>query len=113
MDWGRPAKYHNMVHSEVNAINHSNPHLLKGSTLYVTGKPCDICMLAIAAKGIARVVYIDRSLSDPGSMMFKTEIFDKTDDIAHRGHVVLQAFRGRLDWMQEAISQLRQMDFIW
>ena len=56
MDWSRPNKYSKIRHAEINAIDHSKG-CLKGSTIYVTGKPCASCMLEIAAKEIERVCY--------------------------------------------------------
>jgi deoxycytidylate deaminase len=109
VDWSRPAKYHNMVHAEINAMNHSDPHLLEGATMYVTGKPCSACMLAIVARGIQKVVYFPRTSSDPNSMMNNTAIFADTDDIAKKGKVTLEPFKGNLNWMNDWMSELEKL----
>jgi deoxycytidylate deaminase len=101
MDWSRSSKYMHIVHSEINAMNHSDPHLLLGSTLYVTGKPCDKCMLDIVARGVTKVIYFEPDRYDEGSMMQKTDIFKNTDEIAKNGKVKLVPFRGNLDWLNE------------
>ncbi|MFF4430477.1 deoxycytidylate deaminase [Streptomyces sp. NPDC001513] len=43
-------------HAERNAIEHTPPNELPGSTLYVTREPCPQCWTLILASGIARVV---------------------------------------------------------
>ncbi|MEU9605478.1 deaminase [Streptomyces sp. NPDC048057] len=48
------------VHAEANAIYHSNPFELPGSTLYVTRKPCTACTTLITSAGIGRVVVIGK-----------------------------------------------------
>ncbi|MFF4952257.1 deoxycytidylate deaminase [Streptomyces chattanoogensis] len=50
--------YSNCVadHAERNAIRHTPPNELPGSTLYVTREPCPACWTLIRASGIARVV---------------------------------------------------------
>jgi dCMP deaminase len=50
-------KYPFMAHAESNAIFYANGNpKLNGSTLYVTGVPCEKCALEIARAGISRVV---------------------------------------------------------
>lgn len=44
------------VHAEANAIRHTAPEELAGSTLYVTREPCPACWTLILAAGIYRVV---------------------------------------------------------
>jgi dCMP deaminase len=48
------------VHAEQNAIlfaaKHGSPTL--GATMYVTGKPCEICLKIIVQSGIKEVVYL-------------------------------------------------------
>lgn len=108
MDWSRPVKYHNMIHSEINAMDHSDKNLLSGSTMYVTGKPCSDCMPHIVARGVVRVVYFDRKFDDPNSMMNDASIFVDTDDTAKRGKVTLEPFKGNLNWVRDWISNLEK-----
>lgn len=108
VDWSRPAKYHSMVHSEINAMNHSDPSLLSGSTIYVTGKPCSECMLDIVARGISKVVYFPSKHDDPNSMMNNAAIFTDTDDTAKKGKVTLEPFKGNLNWVRDWISNLEK-----
>jgi len=44
------------LHAESNAIMRAGYAKCKGSTLYVTTAPCDLCVPLIKASGIARVV---------------------------------------------------------
>ncbi|MDX2390206.1 deaminase [Streptomyces sp. DK15] len=52
-------------HAERNAIAHTAPAELPGSTLYVTREPCPQCWTLILASGIARVVTPDRKYKRP------------------------------------------------
>ena len=45
------------AHSEINAIARTDYSRIKGATAYVTYPPCYQCAKAVAAAGIARVVY--------------------------------------------------------
>jgi dCMP deaminase len=45
-------------HSEISSLLHANGNL-KGSTIYVTAKPCVNCTKAIVMSGIKRIVYFD------------------------------------------------------
>lgn len=47
-------------HAERNAIRHTSPAELPGSTLYVTREPCQACWTLIRACRIARVVTPER-----------------------------------------------------
>lgn len=58
------------VHAEQNAVSYARYEDLRGSTIYITGAPCDMCSKLIAAAGIERVVHggADRGLiPDPGA----------------------------------------------
>lgn len=44
------------LHAEQNAIAYAARNDTEGATLYITGKPCDMCSKLIAAAGIARIV---------------------------------------------------------
>jgi dCMP deaminase len=54
----RPEKYPFMRHSERNAI--SNAGEVKGATAYVTGEPCNDCLMELYHHGIEKIVYADR-----------------------------------------------------
>jgi dCMP deaminase len=55
----RPEKYAWMVHSERNAV--SNCTLRPdGATAYVTGEPCNDCLMHLWQNGVRRVVYARR-----------------------------------------------------
>lgn len=58
----REARRPFMIHSEENCILNctNHPSQLKcGSTIYVTGKPCIVCLQRIINFGISRIVYAD------------------------------------------------------
>lgn len=44
-------------HAEQNAIAYANHHDTESATIYITGKPCDLCNKLIQAAGITRVVF--------------------------------------------------------
>jgi len=56
----RPEKYHWVEHAERNAIYHAarNGVSIMGSTLYVTGPPCENCTRGIIQAGIKKVFYL-------------------------------------------------------
>jgi len=47
------------IHSEINCLLFSDPIARKHGTLYVSGIPCQDCMLTILQSGISRLVYHD------------------------------------------------------
>lgn len=49
------------THAEANAIIRASWNDLAGSTIYITGKPCEGCMKLIQSSGIERYVYVDES----------------------------------------------------
>lgn len=55
----RPEKYVGMLHSEENAIlaYFGSQQDLVGSTMYITGDPCNRCLRGMLQKGIRRFVY--------------------------------------------------------
>lgn len=87
ISWERPGKYKFIIHSEENAINHSDRAKLPGSTIYVNNRPCPGCMLRIVNAGITRVVFFDRQIKDNNSSLNNQswldslEIASKVDDI--------------------------------
>ena len=108
MDWSRPGKYPKIIHAEKNAIKHSDPDKLPGSTMYITGKPCGPCMLAIVDAGITRVVYF-RQKHEEGSMMLNDKIFEESDEIAKDGRVRVEEFKGNLNWLRDRMKQLEEL----
>ena len=52
-------KYPFMSHAESNAIFFADKNKLNGSTIYITGFPCENCALQIARANISRVVVND------------------------------------------------------
>lgn len=63
-------KYPFMSHAESNAIFFGHKDKLIGSTIYVTGFPCETCALQIARAQIARVVVTD-TITDSNSTVNK------------------------------------------
>ncbi len=100
VDWIRPDKYHLIRHAERHALDRSDPHLLKGATIYVTGRPCSICMLEIVTKAIFRVVY-HSYCSDQTSMLADEEDWEKSQDIAKKGKITLDKFGGNINWIRD------------
>lgn len=120
VDWGRgdpekgdPGKYPYMVHSEPNAIAHSDGEKIKGAMMYVTGKPCAKCMLDIVRSGITEVVYYeDAAHHDSNSMCVKSEHMDETEKIARKGNVTMRIFQGSLSWLRDRIRVLEEMGVV-
>lgn len=116
--WTRPpeddpnalCKYDFMVHAEINAIDHSEGDL-SNCTLYVTGLPCNDCMLQIVKKGIKRVVYYDFK-SHSKSMMQNPKITGKTFVIAKMGNVELELFKGNISWVKDWVINLQNINVL-
>ena len=109
VDWSRPAKYDDVIHAEVNAINHcAERWKLKGSTIYVTGMPCKVCMLMIVAAGIKRVVYFDGKHYDANSLCGKSQR-DESLEVARKGKVKVEEFKGNLNWMRDRIRWMESV----
>lgn len=60
IDWTRPNKYAEILHSEENSILHSRQDLT-GCTAYITGRPCHRCLRMMIQAGIKKIIYGDRS----------------------------------------------------
>lgn len=101
IDWSRPNKYSYIKHAEANAIDHSLIST-KNCTLYVTGIPCQKCMLEIVDAEISKVVYFDmRNLVDSKSMLSNNLEMQITQKIASLSDVELVSFSGNLNWMKD------------
>lgn len=108
IDWDRPHKYPYIKHAEANAIDHSLVST-KDCTLYVTGIPCQKCMLEIVDAEISKVIYFDMSkIVDPSSMLSSNNEREVTNKIAKLAGVELISFSGSLGWMKERISVLEK-----
>lgn len=108
IDWNRPYKYDYIEHAEENSIEHSTG-CLKGATIYVTAKPCKKCMLKIVRKQIKKVCYFCHKPNDSGSMFaVDQETFDKADEIAELGGVILEPFTGNLNWIKDVVNQMEK-----
>jgi dCMP deaminase len=109
IDWDRPNKYPFMVHAEINAIDHSDQDKLKGSTIYVTGRPCSNCMLRMVTKGITKVVYLDYKIQDTSSMLASDEDWLESLNIAKLARTNLTQFSGNLNWMWDQMERWKDM----
>lgn len=58
-----------VVHAEKNAIYNSITRDLKGSTLYVTQFPCNICAQALIQVGIKKVIYLTRKENNEAQIL--------------------------------------------
>lgn len=109
IDWQRPNKYPYIKHAEANAIDHSLKST-KNSTLYVTGIPCQKCMLEIVDAGISKVIYFDmKNIVDPSSMLASNQEMQITNEIARLGGVEIIPYIGNLNWMKQRIDLMDSM----
>lgn len=109
INWQRPDKYPFIKHAEANAIDHSLIST-KNCTLYVTGVPCQKCMLEIVDAEISKVVYFDMSkLVDGSSMLASNLEIETTFKIAEMANVELLKFDGSLDWIKDRVLFLDQI----
>jgi dCMP deaminase len=103
INWERPHKYPFIKHAEANAIDHSLIST-KDCTLYVTGIPCQKCMLEIVDAEISKVVYFDmKNIVDSKSMLSSNLEMQTTQEIAKIAGVLLVPFSGNLNWMKDRI----------
>lgn len=106
INWDRPHKYPFIKHAEANAISHSLGKT-KGSTIYVTAKPCQKCMLEIVDAEISKVVYFDmKVIVDGSSMLANQDEILITENIAKLGGVELISYNGNLNWMKNRIEYM-------
>ena len=104
IDWDRPHKYPFIKHAEANAIDHSLVST-KNATLYVTGIPCQRCMLEIADANILKVIYFDmKKIVDPVSMLASDNEIEITHKIADLAGVQLLPFSGSINWIKDRIQ---------
>jgi dCMP deaminase len=111
MDWGRPAKYHMIVHAEANAIDHTlDRSKLEGATIYVTAHPCEQCMLKIANAKIEKVVYFPfaQKKVDKGSSL-NDDSKTKAEEVAENCDIELEEFDGDLNWMRDRIKFMKDL----
>lgn len=106
ISWSRPNKYSFIKHAEANAIDHSLIST-KDCTLYVTGIPCQKCMLEIVDAEISKVIYFDmRNIVDSKSMLSNNLEMQVTQEIAKMAGVNLISFSGDLSWIKNRINFL-------
>ena len=82
-------KYPFMSHAESNAIFFADREKLVGSTLYITGFPCEICAKEIARAKIDRVVVKHMQKSDGDSLVTKSQESDIVKFIFAKSHIQL------------------------
>lgn len=92
VDWSRPAKYDVVIHAETNAVLHAQRNLA-GCTLYVTGRPCSVCMRLVAASGVGQVVFSPLPIA-----MVNEEEWQKTMRVANLCGVVLREVELGGEW---------------
>jgi dCMP deaminase len=117
INWGREptedsvlTKYDFMIHAEKNAIQWAKGDpLIKGSTMYVTGLPCKFCIPHIIHAGIAKVIYFPHKSKDSKSMFSDKSKFEKTFEMAQKGNVILEEFKGNLNHMRDDMVHFEQL----
>ena len=105
IDWSRPNKYAYIKHAELNAIKHSSE--TDGTTLYVTGMPCDKCMLEIADAKISNIIYFEMNkIVDSCSMLADISKIEMALEIARLAKINIRKYEGNLNWMKDRVEYL-------
>jgi dCMP deaminase len=105
INWKRPDKYIFIEHAEINAMDHATTgiHSLQNCTIYVSAFPCPNCMRRIVSKRIKRVVY-----GKTGVNMNDEEAVAQTKDLAQKGNVQLEAYKGNMNWLRDRMDWIEQ-----
>lgn len=99
----RPAKYNFMIHAEINAIINCarQGKSTIGSTIYVTGQPCNTCLQYIWQAGILRIVYSDFSrihmVNDEQSIAIHSQILKLMNPDSHPRMLITYVPASRID----------------
>lgn len=90
----RPDKYDWMIHAEVNAVNNC---LLKpeGAIAYVTGEPCNGCLMHMWQNGITKVIYRDKL----GSKLIDDKMRANREIFLYQTGMIIRAVAADLSWM--------------
>lgn len=113
---GPNSKYSWMIHSEVNAISNCsvNPKLVPGvKTAYITGTPCNNCLMHLWQNGITRLVICKRVgwqlETDESKQIFETFM----QHVNREGMLLqLKFVEPKLEWMQYLVSNLNKQGII-
>lgn len=111
IDWSHKGKKGFIRHAERNAIAFSRKEELVGSTIYVTGRPCNDCLGEIVANGIARVCFFPMKHPDPDSVFNSKALKESNDEYLKKLKVntlKLDEFKGDLNWMRDEIEQMKK-----
>jgi dCMP deaminase len=106
IDWSRPSKYKYIKHAESNAIQHSHGSL-QDSTIYITAPPCKKCIIDIISAEIDRVVYYKLPTDNKSSV--NDDEFQEVQEIAAKSKIQLEEFKGNLNYLQDAISNMAKI----
>lgn len=109
INWARTEKNKYIRHAEKNAIDHSDINKLKGSTLYVTARPCPSCMEEIIAKEIGKVIYFNYQ-ADSNSTLSDPAKIAHTNELSELSSIELVEFNGNLNWLRDHIMSLEYLN---
>ena len=109
IDWSRPNKYKYIKHAESNAIKHASS--TENTTLYVTGMPCDKCMIEVADAKISNIIYFDMNkiVEDNSSMLADVGKIETALEIARLSKITITKYKGDLNWMKNRIDYLSSL----
>jgi dCMP deaminase len=90
----RPAKYDWMIHSEVNAVNNCiiRP---EGAIAYITGEPCNPCIMHLWQNGVGTVVYDNKH----GSVLLNEQTRSNRDILIQQTCLKLVPVNADLSWI--------------
>ena len=74
---------------------------MKGSTVYVTVRPCKACVLQMAGHGVKRIVYFNNG--EPGLE------WPTIEEIARLSSMHLSKFAGNLNWMRDRLKWMESI----
>ncbi len=99
------------THSERNAVFNCmvSPWMIPGGAVaYVTGEPCNPCIVSLWQSNIKTVYYAQRA----GSLLLNEKTRRVRDKIVGDTGIELIEVKPQLDWMLEGIDELRGLGFI-
>jgi dCMP deaminase len=92
----RPQKYPWMIHSEVNAVSNAL-HRPKGCIAYVTGEPCNNCVMHLWQNGVTKIIYANAH----GSKLIDEKTRMRLKTFINQTGMEIVAVEPNLSWLRQ------------